>query len=354
MAKITDVNNNGINGSAAIFRLKAVLKAAGWTVTQSSDGTTYNASGDQISIEGAGAGGMENTNAWFEIQDPAGGRELSIQRGTTNVAWRIKYSALDTFSAGSPGATQVGATAGGPGDDEQILHGAGTDASPTFSTLFASASTFYWHVIAQDAATGPVGNESYPFWAFATHDGSGEIRTTIFCEVMDPDSYPALVGTRAAPTTGDPDPVVLCVQYDSSGGGIFKLSQGATNGWCETTATNKKKYWFQYNNTNSGAEAFVQGHGGGTILGDNSPTVTLSRNFPSNPYDGSDQVLQFLLARTGAAYTTQLGLKGYPMFMRSRTISGRAYPDTLSLATDAYVYVEDTLIPWEDNTTPIV
>ena len=349
MAKITDVNNGSINGAQAMYRFKEVLKSAGWVVTQSSDGTTYNAAGDQISSEAAGAGGMANNSAWYEITDSKGGREFSVQRGTTNEAWRIKYSALDKFSGGTPGATQVGAAG-----DEELLHGTGTDASPTFATLFGSSGTFVWHVIAQSVEVGPAGNEAFPFWAFGTASGSGEIRTTIFCEAMDPSSYPPLVGTRAAPTTGDPDPVVLEVAYDVSGGGLMLLSQGGTNGWSDTNASNRKKYWYQMNGTNGGTQAFVQAHGGGTVFGDNSPAVTFSRNLATNPYDGSDQLMQFWIGRAGGGYATQLGLKGLPMYLRSRTISGRAYPDTVNLATDAYVYVEDILVPWEDTTVPQV
>ncbi len=59
-------------GSAAIFAFKELLVDAGWTVLPSSDGTTYNASGDQITTGSSGAGGMANNSAWFRIESPAG------------------------------------------------------------------------------------------------------------------------------------------------------------------------------------------------------------------------------------------------------------------------------------------
>lgn len=92
-----------------MYQLKELLKTAGWTVQSSSDGTTYNASGDQITSGGSGAGGMANTNAWFRIRSPAGASnpEFTVQRGTGNTAWRVKFSQSNAFTGGSPGATQT-------------------------------------------------------------------------------------------------------------------------------------------------------------------------------------------------------------------------------------------------------
>lgn len=348
MAKFTDVNNGGIDGSACMFRFKETLKAAGWTVTQSSDGTTFNGSGDQITVEGSGAGGMANANAWFDIQDPVGGRTFSIQRGASNTVWRIKYSALDDFGVGT--STQVGA---GTVGEEQIIFGSGTDASPTFSTLFAASSTFQWHVIAQSTATGPSGNEAYGFWAFATVDGTGVLRTMFFCEPTDPNSYPVLVGTRAAPNTGDPDPVIIECNANNSGG-MMRLSQGTSLGWSDTSASNNKMFWYQYNNTNSGTEAWVQSHGAGVRQGDNSPAVTYFENLGSNPYDGGDDLFQIMVGRPSTGFATQVGLKGNTNFIKQQMSVGRAYPDTVNLATDAFVQVENCLVPWEDTTAPVL
>lgn len=93
------------NGANPIFQLKQFLKLQGWAVTKSSDGTTYNLSGDQITHNGTGAGGMGNVNAWFVIQMPGATRSFCFQcdaQGTQY--WRVRYSYLG-FSGGSPSAT---------------------------------------------------------------------------------------------------------------------------------------------------------------------------------------------------------------------------------------------------------
>ena len=96
-------------GAVAMYELKELLKLAGWTVLSSSDGTTYNSGGDQITSGASGANGMANNNAWFRIRSPAGAGAVSFtfQRGTTNLAWRIVRSRTAGFTTGSPSATVV-------------------------------------------------------------------------------------------------------------------------------------------------------------------------------------------------------------------------------------------------------
>ncbi len=344
MAKFTDVNNTPADGSEAMFIWKELMKSAGGTIPRSSDGTTYNAGGDQITIPGAGAGGMANNSAWFDIVLPDG-REWSVQRGTTNLVWRVKVSALDNFGGGSPGITQVSSAA-----DEQVLKGAGTDAAPTFATLFAADGTYRWHCIARDDLTGPVGNEVMPFWAFATVTATGLLRTAWMQEPMDVNSYPALVGTRAAPTSGDPDPVVYECAYGASGG-MWDCGQGFTKGWADN-ASNEKRFWFGMNGTNGLTEAWEQAPGF-AYLSDNSPArVGPPGNMGSNPYSGDDEGFPILVGRA-ASEGTSIGTKGFTQYIRMKG-GVRDYPDTINLATDGYVYVEQSLIPFEDGTPPLL
>lgn len=127
----------------AIFELKERLKAQGWTVARSSDGTTYNAAGDEI----AAASDLANTRAWFEIANPAGTVHFTFQRVNVNYQFRVKVSTT-AFSGGSPAATVTGSSA-----DEQVIHGSGTDASPTGSTLGSSSVVArYCQIGVDDAA----------------------------------------------------------------------------------------------------------------------------------------------------------------------------------------------------------
>jgi hypothetical protein len=147
-------------GAVSVFNLKAMLKLAGWTIPESSDGTTYNAAGDQISVGGSGAGGMANNSAWFRMVNPLG-VEYVVQRGTTNLVWRVKCSPIDGFAGGST-ATQV------PGNatDEYEILGAGTDAAPTFETWFAADNGYRYKAGADSAAP-------FHFWSMAIPIGGG-------------------------------------------------------------------------------------------------------------------------------------------------------------------------------------
>lgn len=125
-------NQTPATGSVAVFNIKATGKLATWTVPQSSDGTTYNSSGDQISGSGSGANGMANTNAWWVLKWPgSGSKSICVQRGTTDLVWRVKVSLTNGFVGGTPGISRVPSAT-----DEKILIGGGTDASPTFNAFF--------------------------------------------------------------------------------------------------------------------------------------------------------------------------------------------------------------------------
>jgi len=98
----------------AVFALKEALKAVGWTVPISSDGITYNASGDQIAHRNSGANGMDNNNAWFVVRAPDNLHEWMFQRGLfpqgpdNNISsqyWYIGVSKTAGFVAGAIPAT---------------------------------------------------------------------------------------------------------------------------------------------------------------------------------------------------------------------------------------------------------
>lgn len=193
MAWIFDANNgNPANGGAgAFYALKELLKTAGWTVMSSSDGTTYNAGGDQITGNGAGAGGMNNNYAWFRIRQPgANAREVTFQRSTVTNAWRIKYSGGPStgFVTGTPGATQTPSAS-----DEQVVAGGGTDAAPTFTQQFDTPDTGWkFNAAANNAAP-------YSFYWWTHLNGVGQVRTFGMLDTL-------LVGSELP---GDVDPTVL-------------------------------------------------------------------------------------------------------------------------------------------------
>jgi hypothetical protein len=119
------------NPRLGIFQLKQFLKTAGWTCPASGDGSTYFSSSDGITSGASGAGGLDNTNAWFRLTGPDGVREVTFQR-TTSSAFRCKTANLP-FTGGSPSATQTPSASG-----EVIRLGSGTDAAPTGASIWTN------------------------------------------------------------------------------------------------------------------------------------------------------------------------------------------------------------------------
>ena len=108
MAYTFSVNNSPATGAVAMYTLISTLVTAGWTKVMDSDGTTYSASGVQVTSGNVGTNGLGNSSAWVRLKAPLVGgkqREIIIQRGTTSLNWRLKYSAYGGFIGGAPAAT---------------------------------------------------------------------------------------------------------------------------------------------------------------------------------------------------------------------------------------------------------
>jgi hypothetical protein len=146
MAYTFSVNNTPSTNAVAMYQLVAALMSAGWLKMMDSDGTTYSSTGVQVTHGGTGTGGLGNTSSWVRLQSPPtnGGaivnqtRELTIQRGTTDVLWRIKYSAYGNFTGGVPTATATptNETAGAYSETNQ-------DATTSLNnTVFGAGQSF--------------------------------------------------------------------------------------------------------------------------------------------------------------------------------------------------------------------
>lgn len=353
MAKVSNVNTLPATGGDAMWTLIATLVSAGWTKVSDSDGTTYSAGGTQVTSGASGAGGLNNTSAWVRLRSPgASPRELTIQRGTTSLLWRVKYSRLDQFSGGSPGAVRTPSAT-----DEIVLKGGGTDAAPTYTTLFASDGTYRWHVVAFNTPDSGALGSPYCFFAYATITGTGAMRTFFFLEAMANGSFP-IADSISAPTTGDADPAILGFAFASGSVAPYWVdNDAAANSWTAATATTlPAQGWYKYNLAGETATFFE----GFRIAGDDNPlfqaapfdAVDAVGGFGSNPYTGNDDMLPLVVGRCSAR-VTQLGCKGICSNIRLQSIS-RAYPDTVNSATDAKVYMYSLLVPFADSVAPLV
>jgi hypothetical protein len=306
-------------GAEAIFNLKTLLKLQGWTVQSSSDGTTYNASGDQISSAGSGAGGMANNSAWFRIRSPAGAgsQEFTCQRGTTNLVWRIKRSRTAGFTGGSPGTTQTPSAT-----DELIAIGAGTDASPTFSSLFAADGTYRWNCASDGASP-------YGWWAVAFPTGGGAPQAVL---ILDP-----LLDTTAT----DADIYIFLVGVS----GQSQLSLAALQN--EAGAATSRAAWSQIISASPGS-SYVHWPTCryATGSGDVSPNA-----LPTNPINAKDERFPAIYARRSALANP--GFKGQSSLLRW-TGTSRTTGDTLTVSTTRdRIVMADISLPW-DGTVPSV
>lgn len=348
MAKNYKVNFTPATGAEAIFELKNILTGSGWTIVSSSNGTTFSA-GDNITSSTSLAG----SNRWFIVQEPTGvgGRQWCFQRTTANTTWRVKISPLNGFGGGSASLTQVPSAT-----DEGVILGTGTDASPTGAQLLPTDNTYKFHVISENTAIGPAGNQAYGFWAFANILGStaaADAETIIMQEPLATGSYPALVGTRTSTTSGDADPALYACGYDGTGykytllggGASFSQLAGVT-----TEANNTIKYFYDYQ---SASGSFTNGD---EIMG----YVQQFTNLGTSPVSAADVLIPLGYGRYNVAAgsvsgfngrTTFVGFKGMTHFVRKSSV-GRSTSDTINLTTNAYIYVGQLLIPWPENVVP--
>lgn len=357
MAKQASVNNSPATGAVAIFDLMTFLVASlAMEVLEASDGTTYEAdvptNGNPITGGGAGAGGMANANAWFRIREAggAGGREWTFQRdNTNNTDWRVKFSALDGFTGGTPGATQTPSAT-----DEHVIFGSGTDASPTHATMFTADGSYRWHLVGYDVAETGV----YPWYAYATANGTGVPRTLIMVDSLESGTFPALVGTRATPTSGEPDPAIYVCAFDASTFNPFLLTASSAE-WQDRTSP-PGRAWYAMNGSNGETEAVVNMQAGAmgfsSSFGDRGAPANAasSDGFGVNPLSGEDQIFDMPYGRP-AGLASNVHYKGMSGHIK---ISGvdRAYPDTTTQSGETWTYTvtDGFLLPFADGVAPLV
>jgi hypothetical protein len=313
-------------GSVAIYSVMTTLVAAGWTVKSTGDGTTYTSSGNGITGGGTGAGGLGNNNAWFRIQAPVVGsqkRELCFQRTTTNLLWRVKYSASANFTGGSPSATIVPSAT-----DEVVIFGSGTNASPTGATQFGTDGQYRFSVVAGDSTVG------YSFYWAGSNSTTTTVTTGFLMDVMTIGSY----------SSGDTDP---CVIYDGYGTGVFTAisSSPGIGGYTNTFGLLGTTYL--------GISTSIIGLSSNAYTGVLyflAPALAGTNALP-NPFTGNDDLLPTFWGRFVSSSTSQ-GYKGTSSMLLSPT-TRRSSLDTFTVSTAKdHILFGHYVLPW-DGSTPL-
>lgn len=298
MAKYAACNNVGTNNDP-LWYFKLVLKLAGWVVKSSGQGSTgsYSASSDVITGQGAVAGGMGNARAWYVIEDPSGLRQFCMQNvnsGTNQP--RIKFSKGAKFTGGSPNASTVPSAA-----DELVLFGGGTDASPTSGGFWPNSTTGNYRVHMVTYST-PVGGV-YPVYLYFTVNTTGaQSQGMLTMDPLAPGSYD--------PT--DPEPWTM-------------LYGGATD-------SSTPGFYFN----------------GAWVAVGVKDSIIVAGTLTTDVYSGKDVSVRPMYLFTGSQR-----IKGFGGYYAVKGPS-RGWPATVNTLTDAYVYLGSSLIPFADNTVPLL
>jgi len=330
MAFTFSTNQQPATCAACVFLFKATLKTAGWTVPSSSDGTTYNASGDQITTNTTGAGGMNNNFAWFILTQPlldGYQRHIAIQvvNATVKNQFKIKLS-WTGFNTGSPNATTMPTAA----DEQYILGSAGA-----FGTLLDSTENT---LISNICAGGPT--EKYHFYWYTTKLATGGVGSIFMMDYVsgaNPQDYDPYIyyinGNSTAPLSG-------LNSFVDTTNLVFSSSTGPFT-------------WINKHNVNGATGSFSRSYF--STYGDASNTgYSMVGKLGTNPYDGLPETLPAYCVRSpGSGVIPPYDIKGK---LLNTMVSGTTLvtADTLNVSTSRdRVFCGPIILMW-DGSIPTV
>lgn len=135
-------------GDEVVFDLVTACVAAGWTLTDSNDGSDF-----AVTSAGSGGGGLGNSNAWMLMTKPLTGvgpidnpTQIGFQRGASNQSWKMKIYP----TGGATGGTDT--TLPTSGDSFFCQNQINSD---TFTDVFfGGVSRYHIRVLAADEGHG--------------------------------------------------------------------------------------------------------------------------------------------------------------------------------------------------------
>lgn len=306
MANVVSVNQlmTTIPGSTdtaltLLYGLKVNLKAAGWTVVQSSNGSSFGASDYWVSVPLFGG-------SWIVLQGP-GGRQICFWVNTTYDMWtgKIIYDKAGSFTFASASATNPGtipATA-------QYVRGSGA----AFASWFGGGTKAikYAQVLCKDVSDGS-------FWVL------GSTPTTSAGSFYHMLSF----NLCASVDSGDPEPYVFFCPATSPTGDATTINQAHLGGNLTAATENGATtgcWWGWSRNTTW--RSFQPRY-----------EYLAVSNGDINPYSSNVNVLSpFGIGKTETSYREH---KGYlTSSARVCAISGLANGDTVNDGGSNYAYV---------------
>lgn len=317
----------------ALYMLKQTLKAAGWTVPSSSNGTTF-AAGDILSTSGD-----FGSHAWYILKQPLGAtgsyggvrREIAIQKSTTGRSIRAKYSYSSSFT-GSATATVMPTSSL---DDGVRIIGSELPAFGFDASTLPTDGTAKMHICADQ-------EPPYSFyWVFVPNGGGAPVNALMFDGMVS--------GTF---DTADTDPYVF---YWSDSGPFSAAVNGSSIASTITASTVVTPICW----TRKGMTGQI--FGGIGIL-QYSQHDGLSNNFSANlgttnAFNSKDDLLPVIWYRgAGANPSGQGGYKGVSSLMKIPASVGRATGDTYSTTASGskdYILFNRIALVW-NGTDPVI
>lgn len=384
MANYFSTNQTPTSHAQSMFLTISTMMAAGWNCLAWSDGTTAHLTGtvpgpyatgpsdaDPIfpltgtfpASGSATTDGLGNSRAWIMMRQPVGTgsvgyytgkRMIVIQKGTnaTHHDWRIKYSLTGGFIRGQANS---GSTPAGAGDSVYIC-GGGTDATPTFSTIFLNtANGASRHVaMANDGLSG----EQSPFGVYSVSWAAGGGGGTVGAHHMFMID-PLEVATN---NPADVDPFAFYAEQSAGSPGALR-SSNVTSTDPTKTYTNSNgavSAWFRYGQAAAsfenicGAVYFTWGASDNFIRqlvpGDGTAGQVIALG--TNVHNGFDDFFPVpYVRRAGEGGNT--GYKGVSSLVRWLG-TARSIGDTFTLVTTRdMISLRAAVIPW-DGSVPLV
>jgi len=292
------------NFFTAMYQLKEDLVAQGWQVYASGTGTagtsSVGAKGTSRDLITSGSIFSALDKAWFAITDAAGARSLCIQCNQRDDLWKVKYSASGAgFVGGSPGVDVMPSAT-----DEVIVAGGGTDASPTFVSMwpYSVSGTRRTQTIIDPS------DNSFIYWYYPSGSSAEG------CFMIDP---------VVNPSPGDSDPVV--VSFQGNDAGSLRCDNSATALTNTGTGTTGYRSWYGYGGPAAAFQRLV-------AAGLYSQQGTL---WPSgaggNTFSMRDDLVPLVWSRL-ASLSGPGGYKGVSKWLHANSTM-RATGDLLSVAT---------------------
>jgi len=326
MANVFTKNLSPANNVTIIYDLKVALLASGWTCTYSSDGLSAFGAGDNVTSSNSGANGLNNSNAYFILQQPGGGsapysgsRQLLFQF-TNSQNWAIKYSFGGLFGTGTN-------TTAPTASDSGIVLGFGNA-----SQLFALSD-------GQTRAQIMVDTTNFGFYLIGWKTGGGQT-SCVF--MFDP-----LLSASLDPSDVDP----FLIYGEGSSNVLSSMGVGSSYGYSSDNfgAQGTVRGWL---NKSLGSASFCSVPANSLCYLNGSNAVIDFPGCGSNAYTGADEAAPVVYARcvTSGGTTGFKGISGYAKWNGTTRSNG----DTLTLSTSKdRIYFGQCSLPW-DGSTPTV